>query len=92
MYDIEGVQDHWQTEQKELRKLREEFKKIPVENTSAKRSNLQEQEKLNKRKLEKSSVRYTVSLENGVPLRIVEAIEDVQAKANMTKNSIKGPC
>ena len=88
MYDIEGVQDHWQTEQKELRKLREEFKKIPVENTS----NLQEQEKLNKRKLEKSSVRYTVSLENGVPLRIVEAIEDVQAKANMTKNSIKGPC
>ena len=92
MYDIEGVQDHWQTEQKEIHKLKEEFKKIPIENTKAKRNNLQSQEKLNKRKLEKSPVRYTIDLGNGVSLRIVEEIENTQAKINMTRNSIEGPC
>ena len=92
MYEIESVVDFWNAEQAVLRDLRAQFKALPLENVEAKRKNLKEQEKLNKKKLEKSPVRYIVNLKNGVPLAMTEEVEDSQAEANMNTNSQEGDC
>ena len=74
------------------RNLKEKFKALPLESIKAKRENLAKQDKLNKKKLENSSVRYTIDLENGLSLRHVAPTEDAVGKLNMATRSKKGKC
>jgi len=92
MYTIKNITDHWKAEQAQIRNLKEKFKALPLESIKAKRENLAKQDILNKAKLEKSTVRYTIDLENGLSLRHVTPTEDAISKLNMATRSKKGKC